>query len=475
MTMIRKTAFACATAFAAVLSAFGEEMIFDGTHGYMPDSYCEPKEPEVREHLEWLRDQKLALMVHFGLYTQLGVVESWPLVDSEAPWSRLLVDWADGDDLKRTYWSMNQSFNPVRFQPEAWADAAARNGFRYLIFTTKHHDGFCLYDSKYTDYKVTSPECPFSKHPNADIVRSLYDAFRARGLGISCYFSKPDWHHPDYWDNGGVGDKTTRWPSYDVRQDPARWERFREYTRNQILEIVRNYGKIDVLWLDGGQVQRRSGLDIRIEEIVAEARKIQPWLIAADRTAGGTCENVITPEQTVPPRPLAVPWESCITMGTGFSYRYDDTYKPVRELIHLLVEVVAKGGNLALNVAPGPDGRLPRPAVERMDAMGAWLRKNGEAIYGTRAARPYCVKGFGGTTCFTGRGGRVYAIRLWSEGQFGVRKIHLPVEHPGSVKSVVHLTTGRDLPFRATEDAVAVDIPSDLALDAYADAFAVSR
>ena len=107
--------------------------------------------------------------------------------------------------------------------------------------------------------------------------------------------------------------------------------------------------------------------------------------------------------------------------------------------------------------------------------MGAWLRKNGEAIYGTRAARPYCVKGFGGTTCFTGRGGRVYAIRLWSEGQFGVRKMQLPVEQPGTVRSVVHLTTGRDLPFRATEDAVAVDIPSDLALDAYADAFAVSR
>lgn len=475
MTMVRKMAFACLAAVTAVWGAVGEEKIFDGTHGYIPDNYYEPKEPEVREHLEWFKDQKLALMVHFGIYTQLGSVESWPLVDGEAHWSRLLVDWTDGDDFKRTYWSMNRSFNPVRFQPEVWADIAARNGFKYLTFTTKHHDGFCMYDSKYTDYKVTAPDCPFSKNPNADIVRSLYDAFRARGLGISFYFSKPDWHHPDYWDNGGIGYKTTRWPSYDVKKDPARWERFREYTKNQILEVIRNYGKIDVLWLDGGQVQRRSGLDIRIEEIVAEARKIQPWLIAADRTAGGTCENVITPEQEVPPQPLAVPWESCITMGTGFSYRYDDVYKPTRELIHLLVNVVAKGGNLALNVAPGPDGRLPKPAIDRMDEMGAWLRKNGAAIYGTRPVSPYSVTGFGGTTAFTCKDGATYAIRLWSEGQFGIVKIHLPVDHPETVKSVTHLGTGRALSFTAVSDAVVVPIPSDIVLDPYADAFRLTR
>ena len=113
MTMMRRTAFACVAAFAAAWGAAGEEGIFDGTHGYMPENDIEPREPEVREHLEWFQDQKLALMVHFGIYTQLGVVESWPLVDGEAHGSRLLVDWADGDDFKRTYWSMNKSFNPV--------------------------------------------------------------------------------------------------------------------------------------------------------------------------------------------------------------------------------------------------------------------------------------------------------------------------------------------------------------------------
>lgn len=462
-------------AAAAVTGGLAGDLLFDGTHGYRPESYIAPKEPEVRKHLEWFRDQKLALMVHFGLYSQLGIHESWPLVDAEASWSRMLVDWADGDDFKRQYRALNASFNPVRLQPKAWADLAARNGFRYLVFTAKHHDGFCLYDSRHTDYKVTAPECPFSRNANADIVRAVFDAFRARGLGISLYFSKPDWHHPDYWDNGGVGWRTTRWPSYDVKADPARWARFVAFTRSQILELVRGYGKIDVLWLDGGQVQRRSGLDIGIEEIVAEARKVQPWLIAADRTAGGTCENVITPELQVPPEPLDVPWESCITMGTGFSYRYDDTYKSPRELIHLLVNVVARGGNLALNVAPGPDGRLPRPAVERMDAMGAWLKKNGEAIYGTRVARPSSVEGFGGTTAFTGKKGVTYAIRLWKEGQFGVRRLVLPAEAPEGVRKVVHLASGRPVPFRVAEKALAVELPDDVTSDAFADAFRLER
>ena len=473
MKGIMAAAALVASGLAAAV-ARGDAGVVDGTHTYMPKGYVEPQEPAVREHLEWFRDQKLALMVHFGIYSQMGIVESWPLVDNNV-WARTLVDWADGDDLKRTYLSMKRSFNPVRFQPEVWADAAERNGFRYLVFTTKHHDGFCMYDSKYTDFKITAPDCPFSSNPNADVVRALYDAFRARGLGISCYFSKPDWHHPDYWDNCGIGWKTTPWPSYDVKEDPARWERFRAYTRNQILELVRGYGKIDVLWLDGGHVKEQTGHGIRIGEIVAEARRTQPWLIAADRTAGGPCENVITPEQEVPPQPLAIPWESCITMGTGLSYRFDDTYKSPRELIHLLVNVVAKGGNLALNVAPGPDGRLPRPAVERMDAMGAWLRANGEAIYGTRIRKPYCVTSLGGTTAFTGKDEKTYAIRLWSEGQHDVRRIRLPIENPADVRCVTHLASGRTMRTRVEDKSLVFDLPPEVRTDAYADAFRCER
>lgn len=461
-------------ALAICLRTEGAEIV-EGRHTYVASEYVQPAEPEVRTHLEWFRDQKLGLMIHFGIYSQMGITESWPLVDAEADWSRLLVDWNDGDAFKREYVSMNKSFNPVRLKPEVWADFAARTGFKYLVFTAKHHDGFCLYDSKYTDYKVTAADCPFSCNRYADIVRCVFDAFREKGLGISLYFSKPDWHHPDYWDNCGIGYRTTRMPSYDVKADSARWGRFRVYTRNQILELISNYGKIDVLWLDGGQVQRKNGLDIGIEEIVAEARKIQPWLIAADRTAGGTCENVVTPEQEVPAEALNVPWESCITMGTGFSYRYDDTYKSVRELVHLLVNVVAKGGNLALNVAPAPDGRIPRPAVERMEALGAWLNKNGEAIYRTRAEAPYCSSGYGGSVAFTARGRNTYAIRLWNEGQYEVRRIFLPIRNPQTIRKLTHLGSGRKILFEIRDNGIAFVLPDDISADSFADAFCCER
>lgn len=441
--------------------------IIDGTHGYCPDDYVEVTDPLVRQELERFRDRKLGLMMHFGLYSQLGIQESWPLVDSEASWSRELVDWDDGDSFKKAYLELWKSFNPVRLQPERWASIAKESGFRYFVFTTKHHDGFCLYDSQYSDYKVTNPVCPFSSNPRADIVKSVFNAFRREGLEISCYFSKPDWHHPDYWDNCGIGFRTTRWPSYDVKKDPARWRRFVSYTRNQILELVRDYGPFACLWLDGGQVQRRAGLDIGIEGIVEEARRIRPGLIVADRTAGGMAENIITPEQTVPAKPLLVPWESCVTMGTGFSYRFDDTYKSPRELIHLLIDVVAKGGNLALNVATAPDGRIPQPAVDRMEAMGRWLKANGEAIYSTRILSPYKS----GKWSFTqGRDGKRYAICRWKEGDVNVRRLVIPKGFDGSeVRMIVHLSSGARIPFERTEDGLLLRLtePPDAVADAF--------
>ena len=449
------------------------DAIVNGVHGYMPDHYVEPKEPEVRERLEWFKDQKLALMMHFGMYSQMGVYESWPLSDADSSWSRVQIDWTeDGEEFKRQYWNLWKSFNPVRFQPKKWARLAKDNGFRYLIFTTKHHDGFCLFDTKYTDFKVTNPVCPFSKDPRADIVRNVFDAFRAEGLGIAAYFSKPDWHSEDYWENRGMGRTVSRMPTYDVKSNPEKWAKFRDFTKNQIVELVRDYGPVDIIWLDGGQVKRKTGLDIDIEDIIAEARKYKKDLISADRTAGGSCENVITPEQTVPPKPLAVPWESCITMGTGFSYRYDDEFKSPRELVHLLLDVVAKGGNLALNVAPGPDGRLPQPAIERMEALGAWLGTNGKGVYETRPVAPFSR----GTWRFTGSkdGKTLYAFRLWSNGEHDLLSQTIPVENRNIVTSIRHLGTGVDIRFRVEKDGLAIRLPDTFRTNPYADGFALS-
>ena len=153
---------------------------------YPEDKYVEPSSPLVRVKIEWFRDQKLCLMMHFGLYSIWGITESWPLSTKDAPWARADVEWTKDDaDFKRQYYALNRCFYPVHFNAEEIAETAKRCGFRYVAFTTKHHDGFCLWNTKYTDYKTTAPECPYSANPGADIVKRLFDACRAKGLGVS--------------------------------------------------------------------------------------------------------------------------------------------------------------------------------------------------------------------------------------------------------------------------------------------------
>lgn len=436
------------------------DQIIQGMHGCSrEDQYVCPEDPVLRERLEWFQDQKLALMMHFGIYSQMGICESWPLSDEDAEWSRRDVDWEeDPEAFRKQYRDMNKSFNPVRIQPDKWAEFAEENGFKYLIFTTKHHDGFCMYDTKYTDYKVTSPDCPFHTHKHADIVRSVFDAFRARNIAIAAYFSKPDWHCPWYWAEGmenPVG--YSRNPTYDPKRRPDVWEKYVEFTHNQIMELIEGYGRIDILWLDGGQVRPDNGQDIRLSELAARARKIQPWLLTADRTVGGENENYITPEQSVPSGPIRVPWESCVTAGTAFSYRFDEKYKSTRELVHLLIDVVCRGGNLALNVAPQPNGALPAEAMRRIEGLGAWLKVCGEAIYATRMAEPNEA----GRVAFTKKGDTVYAILRQPEGEALPESVLIP--WPGRAETISLVDTGAELPFDRTEGGYEVRLPAGLA------------
>lgn len=444
---------------------------------HVTDPYIVPESPLVRERLEWFKDQKLCLMMHFGLYSEVGITESWPLVTKDAFWSRADIEWERDDaKFKRQYYDLSRSFNPIRFNAADIAKKAKDCGFRYVSFTTKHHDGFCLWDTKYTDYKTTDPSCPYSSNPNADMVKVLFDACRAEGLGISCYFSKADFHHEDYWEDRGIGRYTDRWPTYDVHQNPEKWNRFREFSKNQILELVGKYGPIDMLWLDSAWFfERNCGCDMNMKDIVESARKIKPDLIVVDRGSGDEYMNIKTPEQCVPEKPLPFPWETCMTMADGWGYHYDDVYKSPRQLIHLLVDVVAKGGNLALNVGPMPDGRLPRPAVERMEAMGAWLKKNGEAIYGTRAVEPYALKKWRFTQA---KDGLIFAIRLWDEAEnpkVGML-LNLPKGIP-EVLSVQHLKSGRGIAFAPVvgdyEQGLELVFPDGFVRDGYADAFSI--
>jgi len=379
-------------------------------------------DPLVLRKLDWFQDLKFGLMMHWGPYSQWGVVESWSLCSEDESWCRRHIP--DYVEYRRQYEALKTTFNPRDFDPAKWAEAAAEAGMKYVVFTTKHHDGFCMFDTRQTDYRITDPGCPFHTHPRANVAKEIFDAFRARGFGVGAYFSKPDWHSPDYWaPEWATPDRNV---NYDPERYPERWQKFCDFTRRQIEELMTGYGRIDILWLDGGWVRPRSTIrdrlallcgrpynqDIDMPGIAAMARSYQPGILLVDRTVPGRYENYRTPEQRVPEKPLDYPWETCMTMGGSWSYKPDDHYKPPRELIHLLVDIVSKGGNLLLNIGPDASGDFAAEAYDRLETISRWMKVNGEAIYGTRPIAPYKES----KICFTaGRDGTVYAIYLGDE------------------------------------------------------------
>lgn len=436
-----------------------KEIVHNGVHDYSSEEkWIKPDDDKVIQKLEWFKDQKLGLMMHWAPGCQLGTFESWPLCDGAASWSRKDINWTeDMEEFKRQYFNLNKTFNPIRFQPEEWAKAAKKGGFKYLIFTTKHHDGFCMWDTKTTDYKITGSDCPFHLNKNADICKQLFNSFRGQGLGIATYFSKADWHVPYYWVHGmECGSFRDRGPTYNPKEYPWLWDKFIEFTHNQIMELMSEYGNIDILWLDAGWVAPSNGQDIRLGDVVKRAREKQPGLIVADRTVGGIYENYITPEQTVPEKPLNVPWESCITMSGGFSYRYEENYKSLRQILHIFIDIISKGGNLALNVAPQPDGRLAEITVKRMIEIGEWLELYGEAVYGTRVCPPYRQD----NCAFTCKGEEVYCFYLYEENEEVKREVFIPYTQK-RINGIVLLDSQEKVDFVQSEKGITFTLPEN--------------
>lgn len=416
-------------------------------------------DPLVLEKLDAFQDWKFGFMMHWGIYSQWGCIESWPLVEVDT-WARPdgLPAWTrrnkDFERFSRDYVALNKTFDPQDFDPDRWASIARQAGMKYVVFTTKHHDGFCLFDTKQTDYRTTHPSCPFHGNPKADVVAGVFNAFRRHGFGIGAYYSKSDWHHPGYW--------APEWPhrdrnvNYSTQEHPEKWATFVDFTHNIVEELMTDYGPVDVLWLDGGQV-RPPGQDIDMPTLAAMARDHQGGLIVVDRTVGGRYENYLTPEQKVPAEPLPYVWETCMTMGDQWSYKPDDHYKSTRRLIGLLVNIVAKGGNFLLNVGPDANGRLPDPAVQRMREIGRWMQVNGAAIYATRPVPPYKV----GQVCLTRKDAKLYAIYLGPDNETTLpQRIELsPVR---SAKSVRLLGSAISLPWTITSSGLSVSVPQSV-------------
>ncbi len=332
-----------------------------------------PPIPTGDDRLAWWRDARFGMFIHWGLYSILA--GEWGGRTDYAEWIRhsAHIPLADYDRLLAR-------FNPTRFDADRWASLAKNAGMRYVTITTKHHDGFGLFDSKLTDFCVRST--PFRR----DILREMADACRRRGLRMCWYHSIMDWHHSDYLPRRD-------WESETRPVGGARYARYVQYLHGQVTELLTNYGDIGVMWFDGNWEE--TWTHEMGKSLYEECRTLQPRVIVNNRVEGWSQVPITdhlgdfrTPEQEVPATGWpGVDWESCITMNRNWGYNsYDHDFKPVSRLIGLLVETASKGGNLLLNIGPRADGTFPDESVERLEAIGRWMAVNGGAIYGTTAS-----------------------------------------------------------------------------------------
>lgn len=381
----------------------------------------------LMKKLEWFQDQKLGVIFHWGLYAIAGIVESWQL-SKEDDWARN-PGWRNSvQELREDYWGLNHSFNPYEFHPEEWSKMCKDAGFRYMIFTTKHHDGFTMYDTQYSDYKVTASPCPYADNAQSDIFAEVSAAFRKEGLSVGAYYSKPDWHSPLYWvpEEQAKG----RQASYDPEVFPERWREYNDFVTNQLTELSENYGEIAILWLDGGWVNaRKEQLDMAT--IAKRVRSAQADMLIVDRTIGGIYENYVTPERKIPDIPPKKVWESNIPLANNWGFSPNDKYKSIDEILQSLVQVVSLGGNLILGVGPKPNGQLPVEAVNILAKLGSWLDRFGEAIYDTRAVKELSYQGW----LFTKKSTMIYAFQEQDAPPLNLNELSLFVEQ------VVHLNT----------------------------------
>ena len=412
------------------------------------EDYVWPTDPQVLTKLKHWQDQKFGVLMHWGLYSVPGIVESWSICSE---------DWIvrerkpTYEEDKAWYWSQKDSLNPVNFDPGKWADVMKKAGMKYMIFTTKHHDGFCMFDTKYTDFSIAHG--PFGKDPRHNIAKEVFDAYRNKGFMIGCYFSKPDWHSKWFWNPYYA--TPNRRINYKKQQHPDWWQNYRKFTQNQLNELTTDYGNIDILWLDGGWI---TGDEIGLDTILVDARKRNPGMISVDRTIRGKNENYQTPEQGIPAKQLDIPWESCITLSHAWGWTPNAKFKSPNKVIGILSEIVAKGGCLALGVGPKADGTLQPEVVNTLLKIGSWLNKNGQAIYSTVNAAHYND----GKVWFTAdkNGKTLYAIYALEDGEKAPKTITWTENKPKG--KLVLLQNGKSVKYTVKGNQVTVTLPSGL-------------
>ena len=390
---------------------------------------------DILKRTEWFRQARFGMFIHWGLYA----------IPARGEWVR-----SSEHITVEKYQKYFDEFNPKDYNPKEWARICKAAGMKYAVLTAKHHDGFCLFDSQYTDYKSTNTPC------GRDLIREYTDAFRAEGLGVGYYYSLLDWHHDDY-------------PKYNDGSHPMRgneaykdevinFDNYVEYLHSQVRELCSNYGKIDILWFDFSYGDM-SGEKWQATKLMEMVRGLQPDVIIDNRleVSGSGFGTIVTdepsiysgdfvsPEQIIPPAGILnlkgepVPWEACITMNNNWGYaEFDKEFKSPDLIIKKLVECVSKNGNMLLNVGPDACGRIPDESVKILSEIGKWMDKNSGSIYDCGLS-DYPKPDFGR---FTANGKKLYAHV--TEGFIG------PVCIAGlsndQIESVRLLSSGAELP-----------------------------
>lgn len=344
------------------------------------------------KRMAWFKEARFGLFLHWGLYSVLE--GEWKGSKGHAEWIRNTAHIPINE-----YDQLVHRFDPVKFDPDAWCEMAKAAGMKYIVLTTKHHDGFNMFASKYTDFNVMNT--PYGK----DITRQLAEACKRHGLKMCFYHSIMDWHHPDYLPRRD-------WET-DRPTEGADFDRFVKYLRNDLTQLLTDYGPVGIMWFDG---EWEKTWNHKYGQALYDlCRKLQPNVIVNNRVdigrggMGGMSDAQFagdygTPEQEVPAEGIpGVDWESCITMNNNWGYNAEDkNFKSSKDLIHMLVDVVSKGGNLLLNIGPKPDGTWPQESIDRMHDMAAWMKVNEQSIHGTDAS-PFGSVPFGRVTCKPGK------------------------------------------------------------------------
>lgn len=389
---------------------------------------------ERAKRTEWFRKDRFGMFIHWGLYA----------IPARGEWVRS-KECISVEDYQQYF----EEFNPIYYDPRKWARLAKNAGMKYAVLTTKHHDGFCLFDSAYTDYKATNTKA------GRDLVREYVDAFRAEGLKVGFYYSLLDWHHPDY-------------PHYGDRQHPMRFneeykgkehhfENYVTYMHNQVRELLTNYGKIDIMWFDFSY-DDMSGEKWEATKLVEMIRSLQPDIILDNRLSGDGNTGIEaiddntpiykgdfeSPEQIIPAEGLLdtmgrkVPWEACMTLNNNWGYAAaDKDYKSAKDVIRMLVECVSKDGNLLINVGPTAKGEITKESVAVLEQVGEWMHENCDSIYHCGMAEQMAKPEWGR---YTQNGNKLYA-HVYDKFVNSIRFDNLN----GKVKKIRLLSDGSEL------------------------------